>query len=95
VKLFAIAALWLWTGFVSCDDPDKIAAAVRAEVGDGGAEQVTCQEPRLWASEDDWACRVYFRGNTRCFKAHDLLMHPWEIECPKASEQGHGLVLPQ
>ncbi|MHB8416451.1 MAG: hypothetical protein ACYDCL_00135 [Myxococcales bacterium] len=92
VRTFAVAALWAWTGFASCEDPDRVRAAVNAEVAEPGAV-IDCHEPRLWYSEKNWYCRSYVRGTTRCFELHSLEEgRPWEVECRKESNEDRSVI---
>ncbi|HUB05869.1 MAG TPA: hypothetical protein VMB50_02650 [Myxococcales bacterium] len=81
-RCLALAALLAWSGFASCEDPDRVKAAVKAVSGDATAE-VECHEPSLWYSQKNWRCKSYLRGQTRCFEVHTLEEgRPWEVECP-------------
>lgn len=94
VRLFLVAFVWAWTGLVSCEDPDRIQAAVKTAAGDPTAD-VECLEPRAWHSEKNWSCKVYLRGTTRCFEVHELdEAKPWEIECRKVDPNAGKIVLP-
>ena len=93
LKPLAIAILWAWTGFVSCDDPDRIAAAVRTAAAEPEAD-VSCREPRIWHSEETWACKAYLRGAPRCFEVRDLEQRPWEVTCVPEDPNAGKIVLP-
>ncbi len=93
-RSLAIAALWAWTGFASCEDPERVRAAVKLAGGDPTAV-VECREPRLWYSEKNWLCKSYVRGASRCFAVHSLEDgRPWEVECPHIDPDAHKTEMP-
>ena len=87
MKLLAtVVVLWAWTGFVSCDEPEQVEAAVRASLPDAKGVEVTCREPRLWYSEHDWLCDAYVKGLRHCYKVHTADQPPWEVSCARPEE---------
>ncbi|MHB1844486.1 MAG: hypothetical protein ACYCWW_06590 [Deltaproteobacteria bacterium] len=89
-----VLGLWAWTGFVSCDDPERVAAAVRAALPGEQGLDVSCNEPRIWESEKDWACDVYVRGTRRCFHVQSLDQPAWEVTCRRHDPDQGKIVLP-
>ncbi len=89
-----VLGLWAWTGFVSCEDPGRIAAAVRAALPSEKGLDVDCHEPRLWYSEKDWACDVYVRGQRRCFHVRSVEEPAWEVTCRRHDPDEGKIVLP-
>ncbi len=93
-RLFLIAFVWAWPGLVSCEDEDRVKAAVRTAGGDPPAD-IECQEPPARHSEKNWAGKTFVRGAARCFEVHDLdEAKTWEVECRKVDPNEGKIVLP-
>ncbi len=94
MRLFALLApVWAFWGMVSCDDPDVIAARVRATVNDPAA-WISCQEPRAWKGEDRWLCTSDLRGARTCFSLRDPQDSPASATCPSSIPKRARLELP-